>query len=251
MKQLKTIIVEDDTFNIAAITKIIENHFPEIRIIDTAARVNEAVQKIKCHKPDLLMLDIHLIDGTSFDVIKRCENMDYKIVFMSAYHEYMVKALQYSAIEFIFKPFDINDMITAIDKAIDELRDKNYPLKIKTLFNNIEQYDSKIILQGSNQVKACSINEIAWAKAVQGGANFHLSDQSCFFVDRPLRRYEAMLNDFSFFRCHPRFLINPQHIQELIRERGCLKMTTGDEIIYEQRRHAQLLELINHNKVYA
>ncbi|MCU4157094.1 response regulator transcription factor [Carboxylicivirga sp. A043] len=251
MKKINAIIIEDDNFNILAVSKIIEKHFPEITIVDTASRVNESVDKIRFHQPDLLLMDIHLTDGTSFDVIRQCREQNFKIVFMSAYHEYVIKAVQYAAVDFVFKPFDINDMVVAIDKAIDQLQDDNYQLKIETLFNNVEQNQNQIILQGRDKLRACNVDEIAWGKAIQGGANFYMLDNSYFFVTKPLRRYEAMLSDFTFFRCHPHYLINLNHVTELKSDVQRLKMRTGDEVIYENRRFHQLTELLEHNKEYA
>jgi two-component system LytT family response regulator len=251
MNTINAIIIEDDNLNILAVSKIIQNHFPEIKIVDTASHVNESVSKIKHHQPDLLLMDIHLIDGTSFDVIRQCREQNFKIVFMSAYHEYVIKAVQYAAVDFVFKPFDINDMVVAIDKAIEQLQDENYQLKIETLFNNVEQNQNQIILQGKNKIKACNVDEIAWGKAIQGGANFYMLDNSYFFVSKPLRRYEAMLSDFSFFRCHPHFLINLNHVIKLKSEVQRIRMRTGDEVMYENRRYHQLIDLLEHNEEYA
>jgi len=251
MKKINTIIVEDDKFNVLAVTKVIEKHFPEIQIQATASCVEEAVKAIKNYNPDLLLMDIHLIDGTAFDIIRICRAHDFKIVFMSAYHEYVVKAMQYAAVDFVFKPFDVNELVVAIDKAIDQLQDINYQLKIETLFNNIEQNKNQIILQGRNKLRACNITEIAWGKAIPGGANFYMMDNSYFFVSKPLRRYEAILADHTFFRCHPHYLINLQHVKEIKPELLRVKMETGDEVLYESRRFNQLKKHLSHNRVYA
>ncbi len=250
MEKIKTIIVEDDPLNALAVTKVIEKHFPEIEIVDKAIGVQEAIKKIDWHHPKLLLMDVHLVDGTSFEVIKQCKSMDFKIVFMSAYHEYAVKAMRHAAVEFVFKPFDINELVIAIDKALDELLDQNYQLKIRTLFNNIEQNDHQIILQGRDKIEVYNVNEIAWGKAIQGGANFYMTDNSYFFAAKPLRRYEAMLTDHSFFRCHPHYLINLNQVKEIRPELARVKMNTGDEVAYERRRYNQLIELLELSKMY-
>jgi len=250
MKNINLIIIEDDNYNVRAVTKVVESHFSEITILDTASRVQEAINKIETLKPDLLLMDIHLIDGTSFDVIRKCQYKDFKVVFMSAYHEYAVKAMQYAAVEFVFKPFDINELIVAIDKAIEQLQDKHYELRINTLFNNIDKKEDIVILQGRNKIKACHVNELVWGKAIPGGANFYLIDESYFFVSKPLRRYEAVLSDFSFFRCHPHYLINLSHVKEVNINLHRIKMNTNDEVIYENRRYNQLNSLLQKNKQY-
>ncbi|WP_439182791.1 LytR/AlgR family response regulator transcription factor [Carboxylicivirga taeanensis] len=251
MKNIKTIIVEDDRFNAMAVSKVIEKHFPEIKIAAICDSVQDAIHKINHYQPDLLLLDIHLTDGTSFDIIRQVEPLNFKIVFMSAYHEYAVKAIQHAAVDFVFKPFDFNELITAIDKAIDELNDQHYQLKINTLFNNIEHNQPQIILHGKESLKVFNVNEIVWGKAIQGGANFYMADNSYFFASKPLRRYEAMLTDHSFFRCHPHYLINLNQVKEVTPELQRIKMKTGDEVIYEHRRYNQLIDLLELSRVYA
>ncbi|TRX71184.1 LytTR family DNA-binding domain-containing protein [Carboxylicivirga sp. M1479] len=250
MANIRTIIIEDDHFNVLAVTKIIQNQFPEIIIVDTASMVNEAIEKINEHQPDLLLMDIHLIGGTSFDVIKQINYRDFKIVFMSAYHEYAVKAIEYAAVDFVFKPFDINDLVVAIDKAIDQMQDKQYALKIKTLFNNIDFELNQIILHGRDSLKAFKISDIVWAQAIAGGAEFHLSDNSSFIATKPLRRYEAILSDHTFFRCHPFNLVNLLHINTIDSTANTIHMLSGATVALENRRYNQLNELLQIQKEY-
>ncbi len=246
MKKLKLLIVEDDLYNQAAVVQIVENHFQEIRIVDKVISVADGLKAIEKHQPDLLILDIHLVDGTSFDIIRQCEYKDFKIVFMSAYQEYALEALQYSAVEFVFKPFDVNELVVAIDKAIDEIQDDNYPLKLNALFNNID-YQSKskkVVIQGRNKIKVCDVNEIIWAKAIVGGANFYFEDGSYFFACKPLRRYEAILSSHTFFRCHPHYLINLLRIKEINLELKRIRLSNDDEVVYEDRRYPQLINAL-------
>ncbi|MCT4646444.1 MAG: LytTR family DNA-binding domain-containing protein [Carboxylicivirga sp.] len=250
MKTIKTIIVEDDQFDAVAVTRIIEKHFPEIEITNTAAAVEEAVDKIKELRPQLVIMDIHLIGGTAFEVIKACRDIDFKIIFMSAYHEYIIKAMEYAAVDFIFKPFDINEMVVALDKVIDQIQDSNYDIKINTLFNNIESNKNQIILQGKNKFKVCNVDDLVWGKAIPGGANFYLTDNSYFFVAKPLRRYEAILSEHVFFRCHPHYLINLLHVKEINSDLQRIKMNTGDEVIYENRKFDQLWERLQRNATF-
>jgi len=248
MKNIKLIIIEDDNYNIRAVTKIIESQFGEIKIIDTASRVQEAIQKIETLRPDLLLMDIHLIDGTAFDILRTCKYTDFKIVFMSAYHEYAVKAMQYAAVEFVFKPFDINELIVAIDKAIEQIQDSDYQIRINTLFNNIDHKNHSVVLQGRETVKACDINEIVWAKAIYGGANFRFIDKSYFSVSKPLRRYEALLSDLSFFRCHPYYLINIAHVINVNVKSQYINTVTNDQIPFESRRYNHMKNLLLNRK---
>ncbi|MCU4174444.1 LytR/AlgR family response regulator transcription factor [Carboxylicivirga sp. N1Y90] len=238
MKKIKLLIVEDDLYNQRAVEKIIVKHFSEIEIVGCATGVNEAIDKIEKLQPQLLLLDINLSDGTSFDVLRKSKFRDSKVVFMSAYHEYALEALQFSAVEFVFKPFDINELIVAIDKALEQLQDDNYSLRINTLFDNIDNTNNKkVVLQGRRNIKVCDINDIVWGKAIPGGANFYFSDGSYFFTTTPLRRYEAILPSDTFFRCHPHYLINLKQVKKIDKDLLRIKLSNDDEVIFEERRY--------------
>ncbi len=250
MEEVKLIIVEDDIYNQKAVETIVKNHFPEITITDRATNVKNGIASIERHKPDLLILDIHLTDGTSFDILRQSKYQDYKVIFMSAYHEYALEALQFAAIDFVFKPFDVNELIVAIDKAIDELQDESYPLKIKTLFENIDlrNKNKKVVLQGRQNVKICDVDDIVWAKAIVGGANFYFDDGSYFFANNPLRRYEALLIPHAFFRCHPHYLINLLKVKEVKFNLNRILLSNDDEVAFESRRYRQLIKALHPQK---
>ncbi|MCU4163692.1 LytR/AlgR family response regulator transcription factor [Carboxylicivirga caseinilyticus] len=249
MSQIKLLIVEDDLYNQRAVEKTIENHFQEIEIVAKATSVKEGLEAIEQHHPDLLILDIHLTDGTSFDILRQSDYNSYKVVFMSAYHEYALEALKFSSVDFVFKPFDINELIIAIDKAIDEIMDESYDIKIKALFDNIDfqNKNKKVVLQGKHNVKVCQVEEIVWAKAIVGGANFYFEDGSYFFTSKPLRRYESILSTHAFFRCHPHYLINLLKVKEVKYDMKRIHMTNDDEVAFETRRYNQLINALHPN----
>ena len=244
---IKVLIVEDDLYNQRAVEKIISDNFPEIVIVGKATGVQEALSIVNQHSPDLLVLDIHLMDGTAFDLIRQTEGYEYKIVFMSAYHEYAVEALRFSSVEFVCKPFDVNEMVIAVDKAIDELQDVSYRQKLDILFSNMDvnQKGKQLVLQGVNNIKICHVNEIIWGKAITGGANFYFEDGSYFFAVKPMRRYEAILEGHGFFRCHPHYLINLKHIKEINEDLQRIRLSNDDEVLYEVRRFLSMKEKIS------
>nr|WP_319400980.1 LytTR family DNA-binding domain-containing protein [uncultured Carboxylicivirga sp.] len=250
MAQVKLIIVEDDLYNQKAVENIIQNHFQEIEIVGKVSSVKDGLEAVNTLQPDLLILDINLSDGTSFEILQQSKYNNYKVVFMSAYHEYALEALKFASVDFVFKPFDINELIIAIDKALDEIRDESYELKIKTLFDNIDYKNKtkKVVLQGKDSLRVSSVDEIVWAKAITGGANFYFEDGSYFFATKPLRRYESILSSHAFFRCHPHYLINLVKIKEVKYELKRIHMSNDDEVAFETRRYNQLINAMHPQK---
>lgn len=247
MESLKLLIVEDDVCMQRAVEMVVASHFAEIQVIGKTDSVAGALEAIREYQPELLLMDIHLSDGTAFDILRQSQDCQHKVVFMSAYQEYALEALRFSAVEFVFKPFDINELIVAIDKAIEQIHDAFYPQRLTALFNNIDNPRKMptVVLQGRDQIKVCNIKSIVWAKAIQGGANFYFEDGAYFFAEKPLRRYEGILNNYNFFRCHPHYLINLNHLKEVDPETRRLKLSNSDEVLFEERRYAPLMSALH------
>lgn len=240
MKKIKLLIVEDDLYTRTAVSRVLNMHFPEVEIVDEVGRVDDALLSIQTHIPDLLLLDINLPDGTSFDILRQTTNK-HKVVFMSAYEEYALEALLFSAVDFVRKPFDVNELISVIDKAIHQLKDDNYLLCLNALINNIDSEKSQVVLQGPEATKVCHVNDIYWAQAVIGGANFHFKDNSYFFANKPLRRYESMLTRKQFLRCHPHYLINLRKVIHVDFEVNHIRMKNDAMIQFEKRRYPTII----------
>jgi two-component system LytT family response regulator len=251
MRKIKLLLVEDDAYSRRTAAAIIASNFPEIYMVDMVDNVASARKAIARHRPDLLVLDIELVDGTSFDLLKQVHPADFKVVFVSSYHKYVMEALQFSSVDFVFKPFDVNDLVVAIDKAIEELKEKNDHIKLETLFQNMEQQtgEKQIILQGETSMRPAKVSEIIWAKAIKGGARFYFTDHSFLFVPKPLRRYEAILNSHDFIRCHPHHLVNLRHVKFMDEMTNQLILKNGNRIDIEPRKKLVLKNALNSPKI--
>ena len=136
MKKTRLLIIEDDHFLAQLANQIIAQSFNNITVTGITGSIREAEKKIASGHPDILLLDVELNDGTAFELLSRIDCNNMKIIFMSAHEEYALEAIAFSSIDFITKPFDINDLIGAIMKAQEEMNDHDTPKQIETLINN-------------------------------------------------------------------------------------------------------------------
>ncbi|MFO8001778.1 MAG: LytTR family DNA-binding domain-containing protein [Marinilabilia sp.] len=238
----KILIVEDDPFMQQLVQEIILQHFPESAPSQVASTVAEAYEAIGTHDPDLLLLDIRLPDGTAFDLLRQVEIFDFKVVFMSEYQDYYQQAMHFSAVTFISKPFDLSDLVMAIDKAGNAISDEEENKKIEILLSNTDLPASSqtVVFPDVNTDHAVPLASILYGKAVPGGCIMHFDNEKDIFVPRPLRRYEQMFSNYAFFRCHPLYVVNLRKINNVDGQGGSIHLEGGIEIPLEKRRYEQL-----------
>ena len=179
------VIVEDDIFSRRIVRLIINNHFPELNVTGEFASITDASLMIPQLAPDLMILDIQLEDGNAFDLLKqlREQNIEPKIVFMSAIHSYIEEAVQFASVDFLKKPFDESELVMALDKAIDSINDSDYGQRLNTLFSNLHNNngDKSIIFKQDNGHVNAPLSTIVYGRAVPGGAEFRLISGEDFY----------------------------------------------------------------------
>jgi two-component system LytT family response regulator len=119
-KKLKTIIIDDETDAVDFISSIIGEYCPGLEVVGKAYNVSEGVQKIKEMKPDLVFLDVEMPNGTGFDLLTNFPEKDFDVVFITAFNHYAIKAIKFSAVDYILKPINITEFIEAVNKVIQK-----------------------------------------------------------------------------------------------------------------------------------
>lgn len=249
MDSYKVVIVEDDLFSRRLVRLIIHNHFSELEIVGEYSSVADAGKNIPLLAPHLVILDIQLEDGSAFDLLKGLQStgIEFKIVFMSSYQSYLEEAVQFAAVDFLKKPFDEGDFVLALDRAIDSINDSDYNHRLDTLFKNLKDSsgEKSIIFKLESGPVSVPLSKIIFGKAIPGGAEFKLYSGEDFFVPLPLRRYEILLNNYGFFRCHPIFVINLKHIKTVDANHELVIFSSGHVVPFEGWRRTSLVNKYN------
>jgi two-component system, LytTR family, response regulator len=247
MKRHKVLIVEDSLVMARIVREIVKSHFPEIELITEEDSVSGAINSIAVNKPELVIMDIQLNEGTAFDVLEQLGNINFKVIFMSAFHEYLIEALRFSAVEFVYKPFDASDMVSAIAKAFDNQSVKaandTYNHQIRTLLENVklDPASNKLVLHGHNNHLVVPIRDVLFIKADLSKSVFTFAKHTNFTANLPLRRFESMLKQRHFFRCHPFYLVNLLHVDFVDPLANALWLKTGISIAIEPRKYEELM----------
>jgi two-component system, LytTR family, response regulator len=226
---VKTIIVDDEPDMRAFLEEIIKKKHPNLEIIAHCDSVITAIKTIVKEKPDLVLLDIELPDGTGFDILESIPNRNFKLIFITSYNQYAVKAFKYSAIDYILKPIDLDEFDMAIQKAITS---GNRIDKYNTLIDNIKsEKPYKIEIRTNDGITYESIHQIIRIEADGRYSQIFMKDGREFTVVKTLKDYEDMLDIWNFLRVHNSHLINLEHVSMFIpADGGYVKMNDGSVI---------------------
>jgi len=243
---LRTIIIDDEAHILQSLEKQVNQYCPNIKIVATADSVKTGVKTIKKYLPDLVLLDIKMKDGTGFDLLKKLEQIDFKVIFITAYDKYAVKAFKFSALDYLLKPVDPVDLIHAVNKA-EKLMIYELNTQLDTLADNMQSEDKskkKIILKTFDNIHLVKIRDILYCESDVNYTRFHLLNGIKIIVSVTLKEYDEMLSEYGFFRAHQSFLINLAHITRFDKsEGGYIVLSNDSRVPVASRKREQLLEL--------
>ena len=214
-----------------------------------AVGVESGIRIIKEIGPDIVFLDVEMDDGTGFDLINKLGHCDFQLVFITAHDKYAVNAFKLSAIDFLLKPIDIDDLVKTLEKAKEAIKTKDISNQLDVLKNSLSELkanDQKIVLKDNKSMYFVRISDIFNCEAEGSYTTFYLTDNTKIVVSKPLKEYEALLEPFGFIRTHNSHLVNTQKISRLDRmDGGILILENGNNVPVSQRKWEQILKILN------
>lgn len=244
---LRTLIVDDEEPVRTMLADILQSFCPDLEIVGQAGDVAGAVSKIKELKPELVLLDVNLPDGSGFDVLNAFNKVDFSVIFVTAYDEYAVKAFKCSALDYILKPVNIDELVQTIEKARETITNKNLAKKIAAFLDNLNgssPEDKKIVLKTQESIHIVKVSTIIRCESFHNYTEFHISGAKKLVVSRTLKEFETLLCEFGFFRVHQSHLINVNYINRFEKsDGGYLVLADGSQVPVAKRKKDELLHL--------
>lgn len=219
---LRAIVIDD----IEAIRKknsaLIKSSCPNVTIIGQADSVESGVKIIKQLSPDLIFLDVEMPDGTGFDLLQKLKPFNFKVIFITGYEDFAIKAFRFSAIDYLLKPLDTNELIEAVKKAEDSMSKEVFDMKLNNLFTNLERPKNlqKLILKTADKIYSVNIQDIVNCESEKNYTTFNFINSPKLVVSTNLKEYESLLTPFNFFRTHQSHLINMAYFDHFIKTDG-------------------------------
>ncbi|MEM9836479.1 MAG: LytTR family DNA-binding domain-containing protein [Bacteroidota bacterium] len=245
---LKTIIIDDELHSRQALRTYLERYCAaDIQIVAEGDGIQSGLEQIKAHQPDLLFLDIEMPFGNAFDLIERLpRHLDAELVFVTAYEQYAIRALNLSAAHYLLKPVDIDELIEAVAKVKAHSGQKQQRQVTQTLLENLSTpqaaVPSRLALPTLQGLEIIVPEEVRYCLAEDNFTEFHLNDGKKLLICRPLKFYANLLEPAGFCRIHRSTLVNLQYVRRYQRGKGgSVFLVDGTELLVSASRKAALL----------
>lgn len=249
MGDLKILIVDDEQPVRDMLEKVVAEYCDGVEVCGTANSVKQGIEYFHRLAPDILFLDINLPDGSGFDLLAQIEDAAPKTIFITAYDEYAIQAFRISAVDYILKPINIDDLVAAVDKCKEQAERENLGEKLKVLVQNLDDTktdEKKIVLKTQESIYIVKVTDIIRCESDHNYTMFYLKNQAKLLVSRTLKDFETLLTGYGFFRTHQSHLINLNYIARFDKaDGGELVLTDNSRVPVSVRKRDELFELFN------
>lgn len=245
---MNAVIIDDEKAVRNTITSLLHDSFPEISVKASVGTVKEGVDAMSKFHPDLLLLDIELPDGLGFDLLNRIPTKNLRVIFITGHQEYALRAIKVSALDYILKPVDINELSVAVEKALRSFNNEDEQMKFRVLNDNLQgkKVMKRIILRTAEALQIVSVNDIIRAEADSNYTHFYLTDGRHIIVSRTIKEFDSLLSGSGLVRSHQSHLVNISAVDRFMkRDGGYLLLKNGTAIPVSPNLRKKVLDAID------
>jgi two-component system LytT family response regulator len=228
----KVLIIDDENRTRDLIAKMIESFGFDVETIPEGESVESGINAIIKNKPDIVFLDIQMPDGTGFDVIRSIENKTFEVIFITAHEEFAIKAIKFSALDYLLKPVDTLELKAALEKAIIAVDQRKEGVQFDALQSNINPNEKKrLVLKTQESVHVVELDDIIRCEADRNYTSFFLIGNRKILVSKTLKEYETLLSGHNFLRVQQSHLVNIDYVDRYDKKNGgAVVMKDGSEV---------------------
>ncbi len=244
----KIVLIDDEKKIQNSLKQIIENYAEDVQIAGIAYNVKSGIETINAINPDIVFLDIEMPDGTGFNLLEQLTSINFSLIFCTGHNGFAIKAFKYNAIDYVLKPFDIEDVVLAVEKAKENisLRQKDITIKQLLDFNKTStKKKDKIILKTATDIYIVKISEIYNCESEKGYTTFKFKGDRKITVSKNLKEYEGILKNHNFIKTHQSHLVNISYIDRFHKKDGTyIVLKNGREIPISVRKKEAVISVI-------
>ncbi len=241
---LQTIIVDDEKRGRELLRMVLTTHCPEVKVVGEASNVKEAYTLILQTDPDLVFLDIEMPGGSGFDLLTKFDEINFEVIFVTAFDKYAIKAIKFSAMDYLLKPVDEEELVKAVKRVEENQNKKSNKDRVSNLIQNVRKTtdNQKIGLTSSDGLEFIEIKTILRCEADGKYTSVFLHDGKKLLVSKNLKEFEDLLTEYNFIRIHHSHLVNLDYIKKYQSGRGgYVVMSDGSTITVSQRKKEDFL----------
>lgn len=249
---LKALIVDDELASVRSLEILLGQFCKHVDVVGTARNVDEALNQAVRYKPDVVFLDVEMPGGTGFDFLEQCNECNFEVVFISAYNSYAIKAFKYSAVDFILKPIEIDELIKAVDKVTD-LRKKHFDVRNKysALFDNLKEIiPNKLVVTVNGKYEYVDLRDVVCFKVHEEAIVVVLTTNQSIEIDEDFEWLEEKLDEKNFYPISKGCLVNAGMVKKVEKNgEGRVLLNNGMVLpLDSSRRDGFIAKLIEFNK---
>ncbi|HKC35237.1 MAG TPA: LytTR family DNA-binding domain-containing protein [Chitinophagaceae bacterium] len=245
-------IVDDEPYSCEALVTLLERYCPEVKVLDICYSAAGALQSVNEQKPQILFLDIEMPHMNGFELLEKLSEIDFELIFTTSYDQYAIKAIRFSALDYLLKPIDSEELKKAVQKAINSMTHP-LPQQIEVLLQKLNHPTvavNKIAIPTMEGLQMLPVETIINCESDRNYTILFLKNKQKIIASRSLKEIEEMLEDYSFARVHHSHLINLNEVEKYIKgEGGYLLMSDGTTVDVSRSRKEILLKKLQPNKL--
>lgn len=241
----KAVIIEDEERSRNVLQNLVESYCQGIEIVGFADSVDSGVMVIKEKKPEILFLDIQLLDGTGFDILEKARDFNGAVIFTTAFDQYALKAFKFSAIDYLLKPIDIEELKRAVERATSVSGQEHNSQKIEHLLTNLKRQpdDHPVLLISTIEaIEFIRIQDIGRCEAQGAYCKLHMKDGKYLLASKVIKEFEFLLREYAFFRIHQSHLVNLSEVKKYVKAHSSVIMRDGKELQVARSRKDDFLK---------
>lgn len=246
---LTAIIIDDETNSRNALRQKITKHCNNVMIIADCENGEEGIEKIETQKPDIIFLDIEMPRMNGFTMLQQIKNKNFEVIFITAYDHYAIKAIKFSALDYLLKPVEVEDLKAAVEKVTQKRKQMDGNKRVELLVQNFLEEKTahqRIAISSMEGLQFVTTDNIIYLEANSNYTSFYLADNRKITATKTLKDFEEILPASMFIRIHHSYLINKNGIEKYIKgEGGQVVMKNGVTLDVARRKKEEFMKAID------
>ena len=245
---LRAVLVDDQESNLSSLSGKLLRNCPQVEIIASCENAEKAIDAIDSLKPDVVFLDIEMPVMNGFSMLQKLTYQKFELIFTTAYDHYALKAIRFSALDYLIKPIEIDELKLAVNRAEAKRIQKSSTTQMELLLGNLASRQNsyqRIAIPTTTGLKFVNINDIIYFEASSNYTHIFLSDNKKHTISRTLKDFEDILPEETFIRIHNSYIINKNFADKYIRgEGGQVVLSNGAVLDVAKRKKTDFLKAI-------
>ncbi len=217
---IKAVVIDDVKNARELLCRYLTNYCPEIQVVAEAGSVASGIETINRYSPDVVFLDILMADGTGFNLLEKLGKISFQTIFVTAYSDFAIKAFKFSAVDYLLKPINIDELKEAVKKVVASPALHSSKEMIDVLLDNISNHKNtsgNIVLSSQENSQIVQIDSIVRCEARDNYTLFHILGGEVILVTKTLKEYDELLTEYGFLRVHKSHLVNSNYILKYVK----------------------------------